>query len=325
MRRSDAGELIVSSSPHHWAGITTNTIMRDVLIALTPAAVGAIYFFGWRAGVIVILSILSAVAAEWGCQRLMNKPTTVADGSAVITGLLLAFNLPPTVPFWLPVVGSVFAIAIVKQAFGGLGKNFVNPALAARAFLLAAWPGAMTTWARPFDAVTTATPLALLPRPVGPAPEATGALPAYLDLFTGIVGGSLGETSALLLLLGAVYLLWRGIIDWRIPAGFLATIALLAWMLGGKGFFHGDPIYHILAGGAILGAFFMATDYVTIPITPRGRWIFGIGCGLITMLVRLYGGYPEGVSYSILIMNVVAPLLDRFTVPAPFGGVKRHA
>ena len=326
MRRSDSGELVVSSSPHRWAGITTTAIMRDVLIALTPAALGAIYLFGWRAGVVICLSIIAALVTEWGCQRLMNKAVTIADGSAVITGLLLAFNLPPTVPFWLPVVGSVFAIAIVKQAFGGLGRNFVNPALAARAFLLAAWPAAMTTWTSPFDAVTTATPLALLPRPVGPAPEATGPLPSYLDLLTGSVGGSLGETSALLLLLGAVYLLWKGIIDWKVPAGFLGTMAVLAWALGGgQGLFSGDPVYHVLSGGAILGAFFMATDYVTIPLTPNGRWIFGIGCGLITMLVRLYGGYPEGVSYSILIMNVAAPLLDRFTVPVPFGGVKRHA
>ncbi|HWI66156.1 MAG TPA: RnfABCDGE type electron transport complex subunit D [Symbiobacteriaceae bacterium] len=325
MRRSDSGELVVSSSPHRWAGITTNTIMRDVLIALAPATLGAVYFFGLQAGAVIAVSVLVAIATEAGCQKWMGKPVTISDGSAAITGLLLAFNLPPTVPVWLPVIGSVFAIAIAKQAFGGLGRNFVNPALAARAFLLAAWPAAMTNWAKPFDAVTTATPLALLPRPFGPAPEAVGALPSYMDLFLGNVGGSLGETSALLLLLGAAYLLWRRIIDWRIPLGFLGTIAVMAWVFGGKGLFHGDPLYHVLAGGAILGAFFMATDYVTTPITPKGRWIFGIACGVITMLVRLFGGYPEGVSYSILIMNVVAPLLDRFTVPVPFGGVKRSA
>lgn len=319
-------ELLVSSSPHLWAGITTNQIMRDVLIALAPAALASFYFFGLRALLVIMLSMAAAAATEMGCQRLMGKPSTVADGSALVTGLLLAMNLPASAPFWLPVVGSVFAIAVAKQVFGGLGRNFVNPALAARAFLLAAWPAAMTNWTRPLDAVTTATPLALMPRPLGPAPEAVGALPSYADLLIGRVGGSLGETSALLLLVGAAYLLYKGIIDWRIPAGFLGTVALLTWVFGGpNGLFSGDPLYHILAGGIILGAFFMATDYVTSPITPRGRWIFAVGCGLITALIRMYGGYPEGVSYSILIMNVAAPLIDKFTVPEPFGGVKRHA
>lgn len=319
-------KLVVSSSPHLWEGTTVSKIMGDVLLALVPAALGSIYFFGWRAAVIICLSMGAAALTELGCQRLMGRPSSLSDGSAMITGLLLAFNLPPTVPFWLPVVGSIFAIAVAKQVFGGLGRNFVNPALAARAFLLSAWPALMTSWSKPFDAVTTATPLAMLPRPLGAAPEAVGALPSYLDLFLGRVGGSLGETSALLLLIGAAYLLWRRIIDWRIPVGYLGTVAVLTWIFGGQGgLFHGDPFYHLLSGGLILGAFFMATDYVTSPITAKGRWIYAFGCGLITSLVRLYGGYPEGVSYSILIMNVVAPLIDRFTVPVPFGGVKQHA
>lgn len=326
MAAAEQTPLLVSSSPHVWAGVTTGRIMRDVLIALAPATIGAVYFFGFRAALVIAITMAAAVLTEWACERLMGKPSTIADGSALVTGLLLAFNLPPAVPLWLPVVGAVFAIAVVKQAFGGLGRNFVNPALAARAFLLAAWPAAMTSWTSPYDAVTTATPLALLPRPSGAAVEAVGELPSYFDLFVGQVGGSLGETSALLLLVGAAYLLIRRIIDWRIPAGFLGTLALFTWAFGGTGgLFTGDPLYHLLAGGAILGAFFMATDYVTGPITPRGRWIFAIGCGLITSLVRLWGGYPEGVSYSILIMNVAAPLIDRFTVPQPFGGVKRHA
>lgn len=326
MSNTESGELLVASSPHVWAGVTTSSIMRDVLIALAPAALGAVYFFGLRAAVIILLSMAAAALTEWGVERLMGKPSTLADGSALVTGLLLAFNLPPSAPFWLPVVGAAFAIAVVKLAFGGLGHNFVNPALAARAFLLAAFPAAMTRWTSPFDAVTSATPLALLPRPIGGLTEAAGQLPSYLDLLLGRVGGSLGETSALLLLLGAAYLLYKQIIDWRIPLGFLGTLALLTWAFGGQnGLFSGDPLYHLLAGGAVLGAFFMATDYVTGPITPRGRWIFAVGCGVITALVRLYGGYPEGVSYSILLMNLAAPMIDRFVVPEPFGGVKRHA
>ncbi|WP_374711758.1 RnfABCDGE type electron transport complex subunit D [Symbiobacterium terraclitae] len=325
MSKTESGELLVASSPHLWAGVSTGRIMRDVLIALAPAALGAVCFFGWRAAAVIALSMGTAALTEWGCERLMGKPSTLADGSALVTGLLLALTLPPASPFWLPVLGAAFAIAVVKVAFGGLGHNFVNPALAARAFLLAAFPAAMTTWTSPFDAVTTATPLAVLPNPFAREVLA-GDLPSYTDLLLGTVGGSLGETSAVLLLLGAAYLLVKQIIDWRIPAGFLATLALFAWVFGGTGgLFTGDPLYHLLAGGAILGAFFMATDYVTAPITARGRWIFAVGCGLITALIRLYGGYPEGVLFAILLMNVATPLIDRFLVPAPFGGVKGRA
>jgi Na+-translocating ferredoxin:NAD+ oxidoreductase subunit D len=326
VKPSDHAELLVSAGPHMWEGLTTGRIMRQVLLALAPAALGAVWLFGWYAGGVMLTCMGAALLTEWGCTRLMGRPASIADGSALVTGLLLAMNLPPEAPLWLPVVGAVFAVAVAKMVFGGLGHNFVNPALAARAFLLAAFPVEMTTWTRPFDAVTAATPLALLARPVGPPPEAAGVLPGYLDLFLGRVGGSLGETSALLLLIGAAYLLWRKLIDWRIPTAFLGTVALFAWMLGGRGgLFRGNPLFHLLAGGVILGACFMATDYVTSPISPRGRWIYGAGCGLITVLIRLYGGYPEGVSYAILIMNVTAPLIDRFTVPVPFGGVKQRA
>jgi len=320
MSKTESGELLVASSPHIWAGVSTGRIMRDVLISLVPAAVGAVVFFGWRAAVIIALSMAAAALTEWGCERLTGKPSTLADGSALVTGLLLALTLPPASPFWLPVVGAAFAIAVVKMAFGGLGHNFVNPALAARAFLLAAFPAAMTTWTSPFDAVTTATPLAVLPNPFSPEVMA-GDLPSYTALLVGTVGGSLGETSKVLLLVGAAYLLVKRVIDWRIPVGFLGTLALFTWVFGGQGgLFTGDPLYHLLAGGAILGAFFMATDYVTGPITAKGRWIFAVGCGLITALIRLYGGYPEGVLFAILLMNVVSPLIDRFLVPAPFGG-----
>jgi len=321
MSALDHDTLLVSSSPHVWSGISTNHIMRDVQIALLPAALGAIYFFGLHAAVIILLSMAAAALTEWCCTKVMGKPSTLADGSALVTGILLAFNLPPAAPFWLPVVGAAFAIAVAKMAFGGLGRNFVNPALAARAFLLAAFPAAMTSFTQPFDAVTTATPLAVLSEAAG-----AGALPTYWDLLIGRHGGSLGETSALLLLIGAAYLLAKRIIDWRIPTGFLGALALVTWVFGGQnGLFTGDPLFHVLAGGAILGAFFMATDYVTSPITPRGRWIYAVGGGLIAALIRLYGGYPEGVSFAILLMNVAAPMIDRFTVPKPFGGVTKRA
>ena len=202
MSKTESGELLVASSPHIWAGVSTGRIMRDVLISLVPAAVGAVVFFGWRAAVIIALSMAAAALTEWGCERLTGKPSTLADGSALVTGLLLALTLPPASPFWLPVVGAAFAIAVVKMAFGGLGHNFVNPALAARAFLLAAFPAAMTTWTSPFDAVTTATPLAVLPNPFSPEVMA-GDLPSYTALLVGTVGGSLGETSKVLLLVGA--------------------------------------------------------------------------------------------------------------------------
>jgi electron transport complex protein RnfD len=295
-----------------------------------------VYFFGGRAALIMAISVLSAVVTEAVVQKLMKKPVTINDWSAVVTGLMLAFNLPPTVPLWLPAVGSAIAIALVKQAFGGLGHNFMNPALAARAILLAAWPVYMTTWADPIhgvmsaatagslnagaDAVSSATPLAILKGLEGTEAQ----LPPLWEVILGSTKGCLGETSDVALLLGAAYLLWRRVINWRIPFSFIGTVALLTWILGPKGLFTGNAIYHVFSGGLILGAFYMATDYSSSPVTPKGQIIMGIGCGIITSIIRLYGGYPEGVTYSILLMNVATPLIDRFTMPRIYGEVKAN-
>jgi electron transport complex protein RnfD len=297
--------------------------MGDVVIALLPASAGAVYFFGFRALTIILISIVTAVAAEALCQYLMGREITIKDYSAVVTGLLLALNFPVSVPYWIPVIGSAFAIIIVKQLFGGLGQNFMNPALAARAFLVASWPAIMTRWTAPgtavVDLVTTATPLAILK---GNAP---GPLPLLGDIFIGNIGGCLGETSAALLILGALYLLYKEIISWRIPATFIGTVALFTWIFGGDAYFTGKFLYHIFAGGLILGAFYMATDYSSSPITRKGQLIYGMGCGLITAVIRIYGGLPEGVTFSILIMNSAGPLIEKYTIPRVFGEVKKNA
>ncbi|MDI3508143.1 MAG: H+/Na+-translocating ferredoxin:NAD+ oxidoreductase subunit [Clostridiales bacterium] len=328
-------QLVVSSSPHVRSESSVSGIMLDVVIALVPAVIAAAIFFGMRALFVIGISIATAVLTEALIQYLMKKPVTINDWSAVVTGLLLAFNLPPTAPWWLAVIGSAFAIAIVKQLFGGLSYNFLNPALAARAFLLASWPVRMTAWAQPgVDAVTTATPLAqpgvdavttATPLAILKGTESAGQLPSLMDMFIGNIGGTIGETSALALLIGAAYLLYKRVINWRIPFVYIATVGVLTWILGPDGAFTGQPLYHILCGGLILGAFFMATDYVTSPVTPLGQIIMGLGCGIITVVIRLYGGYPEGVSYSILFMNVAAPLIERYTVPKKFGEVKGRA
>lgn len=310
--------LVVSSSPHIRGSLTVRKIMMDVTIALLPAGIMGVYFYGWHALLIMVLSVASAVLTEAVIQKLMKKPVTVNDFSAVVTGLLLAYNVPPTAPWWLPVVGSAFAIAIVKQCFGGLGHNFVNPALAGRAFLLVSWPVLMTNFVTPgLDAVASATPLALMKS------GAVEQLPSLWNLFIGNIGGCIGETSALAILIGAAYLVAARLIDIRIPLSFIGTTALLTWIFGGQaGMFTGMPLHHILMGGLMLGAFFMATDYTTSPVSPKARIVFGIGCGVITSVIRIWGGYPEGVSYSILIMNIAAPLLDRFMKPKVFGEVK---
>jgi electron transport complex protein RnfD len=310
----------VSSSPHIRTNSSIQRIMLDVVLALIPAGLVSVYFYGGNAFLVILLGVLSAVLAEALIQKLQKKPVTINDFSAVVTGMLLAYNLPPTAPWWLPVIGSAIAIALVKHVFGGLGHNFMNPALAARAILLAAWPARMTAWVQPgVDAVSTVTPLAVLK-----GMETAGAeLPSLLDLFIGNMGGTIGEVSKAALLLGAAYLFLRGVISWRIPVTFIATTAILVALLGGEGL--NNTIYHILSGGLILGAFFMATDYSSSPVTPKGQIIMGIGCGLITAVIRIYGGYPEGVSYSILIMNVVSPLIDKLTMPRIFGEVKQHA
>ncbi|NMB43233.1 MAG: RnfABCDGE type electron transport complex subunit D [Clostridiales bacterium] len=309
--------LLASSAPHILSNETTSSIMRDVLIALAPATIASVYFFRFAALKLIVLAVVAAVVTEAVMQKAMKKKVTINDYSAAVTGLLLAFNIPASSPWWIPVVGSVFAIAICKQLFGGLGSNFINPALAARGFLLASWPVIMTTWTSPGpDAVATATPLAILK----PGGEAVGEkLPALWDVFVGNIGGSIGETSALLLIVGAIYLFWRGIINWRVPFTYIATVAIIMLAFTGN---ITDMAYHLFAGGLMLGAFYMATDYSSSPVTPKGQIIFGIGCGLITSIIRLKGGYPEGVSYSILLMNVATPLIDKYTSPKVFGGAK---
>lgn len=322
--------LIVSSSPHIRSEESVSRIMLDVIIALIPAAIVAVINFGWRVALVIGVSVLTAVITEAICQKLMKKPITINDLSAVVTGVLLAYNLPPTIPLWIVVVGAVIAIALVKQIFGGLGQNFMNPALAARAILLAAWPVEMTKWQLPMNvdalsnatssATSTATPLAILKDGDG----VWATLPSLWDVFIGNVGGSIGEVSAIALLIGAAYLLYRRVINWRIPTAFIGTVALLTWIFGKNGLFTGQWIYHIFVGGLLLGAFFMATDYSTSPVTPKGQIIMGIGCGIITTVIRLVGGYPGGVSYSILIMNIATPLIDRYTRPRVCKEVKAN-
>lgn len=303
----------VSSSPHIRTKTTVQTIMRDVLIALLPAAIAAVYFFKIQALLIMLVSVVSSMAFEALWQKLMKQKITVLDLSAAVTGLLIAFNLPPSAPLWLPVVGSAFGIIIVKQFFGGIGQNIMNPALAARAFLLASWPVQMTTWT--VDGVSGATALGILK-------EGNGTLPGLFDAFVGNIGGCIGETSALALLAGGLYLLYKHVITWHIPVIYIGTVSVLTLVLGRNGFMSGDFVYEILIGGLMLGAFFMATDYTTSPMTKKGQIIFALGCGLLTSVIRIYGGYPEGVSYSILIMNLFVPLIDKYVTPRVFGGAK---
>jgi len=311
-------KFIVSGTPHVRSKDSIQGIMRDVLIGLTPAALMGIYVFGINALVIMVISIASAIFFEYLYQKLMKKPITITDLSAAVTGLLLAMNMPASAPYWMPIVGSAFAIIIAKQLFGGLGQNFINPALAARAFLLASYPTAMTTWPAPtgVDAVTVATPLALLK-----AGEITTATSGdMMNALVGTVGGCIGETSAIALIIGGVYLIVRHVISWRIPVVYIATVFILTALIGRNGV--RIPQYEIFVGGLMLGAFFMATDYASSPVTPLGQIIMALGCGLLTTLIRIFGGYPEGVSYSILIMNLCVPLIDRFTEPKIFGALE---
>lgn len=296
--------LAVSSSPHIKSNGSIEREMWFVVLALLPAAVYGIYFFGLNSMWVIIVSISSALLAEAAMQKIRKKPITVYDGSAFLTGLLLALCLPPTVPLWIPLIGAVFAVAVGKHIFGGLGHNIFNPALVGRVFLVASWPALMTKWINP-DGVTGATPLALAKQGITDI--------SYQNLFIGSVGGCIGETSALLLLIGALFLFWKRVINWRIPVTYLATTFVLSWIFGG------DPLFHLLAGGLILGAFFMATDPVTSPVTKNGRLIFGFGCGLMTVILRFFSGYPEGVMFAILLMNSATPLIDRFTKQKQFG------
>lgn len=300
--------LIVTSSPHIHSGESTSKIMLTVAAALLLPTIGSIYFFGPRALALVIVSSVAAVITEAIFQKLRNRPITIKDGSALVTGMLLALNLPPGLPYWMASVGAVVAISLGKQIYGGIGANPFNPALIGRVFLMVSFTGPMTTWINPVDGTTGATPLSLM--------KMQGISTDYMKLFLGNVGGSLGETSALLIIIGGLFLIFKGYADWRIPASYLGTVAILSLILGR------DPIFHLLAGGLMLGAFFMATDMVTTPITKKGKIIFGIGAGFFTVLIRFFGGYPEGVSFSILLMNAFTPIINRFTVPRIYGEVK---
>jgi electron transport complex protein RnfD len=345
--------LVVSSSPHFRGKGSTARIMFDVIIALLPAVIGAWVFFRGRALIVLGASVAAAVLAEFLMLRVRGRKATAADiNSAIVTGILLAFCVTATLPWWAAALGSAFGIAIAKHCFGGLGFNIFNPALAGRIFIMHAYIVRMTLWTPTYfeekelqrpeaaqaaeasqrvDAETYATPLGKIKEGIQqkrPIEEIKRSLPSRWSLFVGNVGGCLGETSALLLLVGAAYLLVRRIITLHIPLAFLGSLALLTWIFGGGHmiggqprihFFHGDPLFHVLAGGAVLGAFFMATDMVTSPMTRKGMLLFGFGCGAITTIIRLWGGFPEGVSYSIFLMNMCVPLIDRFTMPKLFG------
>ena len=310
-----AEKYTVSAAPHIFNKITTPQIMRQVLFALVPAVLASVYFFRARAGLLIIVSVAACILTEAAFQKLRQKPATIADGSAVLTGLLLALVLPPAAPLWVVGLGGIIAIVLGKQIFGGLGHNIFNPALVGRAFLLIAFPKLMTTWTKPIslDAVTSATPLGLM--------KFDHIQTSIADLFVGNVSGSLGETSALAIILGGLYLLIRKFMGWRVPVGFLGSVVLLGWI-----FNRVDAVnfpsasFHLFSGGLMLGAIFMATDPVTNPVTKLGRWIFGIGCGVIVVIIRLLGGMPEGVTFAILIMNAATPLVNMLTRPRRFGG-----
>jgi electron transport complex protein RnfD len=327
---STPAQWLVSPSPHAHSGESVQRIMLDVILALLPALVAAVWFFGWNAVRLTAVCVTVCVLAEAVARRLMARDLGIQDLSAVVTGLLLAFNLPPTLPSWMAALGALVAIVIAKQLYGGIGFNLFNPALIGRSVLLISFPVAMTTWAAPLqgfyvraaDAVTTATPLGLWK-----TAWTTGAAPAgYFDqvtlghLFLGNRAGCIGETCVLALLLGALYLLWRRCISWHTPVAYLGAVALFAGILYAVDSERNLPVlYHMLSGGVVLGALFMATDMVTTPVTRTGMIVFGLGCGLLTMLIRKWGGYPEGCSFSILIMNAFTPLINRFTQPRVFG------
>ena len=320
-------ELTISSSPHVHAPVTTQTIMRDVLIALAPALIGSVFLFGFRALLVTLLSAAACVFFEWAYAKLTKTPCKIYDLSAAVTGVLLAFVCPVTIPYWCIIIGDFFAMIVVKAIFGGIGRNIVNPALAGRAFMFS-YPALMTTWVKPgfanwagifstADAVTGATPLAHMGK--GMLPEATVS-----EMFLGNIGGCIGETSALLLLIGLAYLLIRKVITLRIPLSFIGTVAVLTVLFPqGNGNFQWMAA-QLFSGGLFLGAIFMATDYVTSPLTRMGQIVFGIGCGVLTVVIRYFGGYPEGVSYAILIMNCCVVLLDRIGRPKKFGAPKKE-
>ena len=311
-------ELIVSHSPHIITPVSVSRIMRYVIIALLPALIAGTINFGKRVLILAVVCSGACVLFEHLWNKIMKTKNTISDLSAIVTGLLIALNVPVTLPFYMAIIGCFFAIIIAKQFFGGLGHNFINPALAARGFLLASWAGAMTTFVEPGEAVhifsnadviTSATPLALLK-------EGASGLPSLGELFMGNIGGSMGETSVLAILIGAGFLVYKKVISLNTPLSYILTLFVLGYIGGDSG------LFHILSGGVMLGAFFMATDYTTTPTTGKGQIIFGIGCGVITFVIRKWGGYPEGVTYAILLMNVATPLIDKYIKPRPFGKIK---
>lgn len=315
--------LVVSIAPYIKAKDSTKKIMWLVSLSLIPAGAAGAFIFGIYSLYVIAASVLSAVITEAAILAVRKKEIAISDGSAVLTGLLLAYNLPPEVPLWLPVVGSFFAIAVAKQLFGGLGHNIFNPALAGRAFLMLSWPIYMTTWKNPRwlpDAVTSATPLALFKNTELDLLKGV----SYQDLFLGNRGGSIGEVCIIALLIGAAYLFYKKYLTWHIPLSYISTVAVLSWIFNGRnGLFSGDALFFILTGGLVLGAFFMATDYVTSPLSPRGKIVFGLGCGFLTFIIRRFAGYPEGVSYAILMMNAAVPVIDKYTFPKWFGWEKK--
>lgn len=321
-----AKKLTVSASPHVRSNETTTGIMLDVIIALVPALVMSVVYFGLRAIVLTATCVASCVFFEYISRKLMKRSNTLGDLSAIVTGIILAFNLPATLPLWMAVIGSVIAIVVVKQMFGGIGQNFVNPAMTARIILMVSFPTAMAKWVAPFtntwaaDAVTTATPMASLAAVEGGDLSMAENLPSLAQMFIGNHGGSMGEVCSIALICGGVYLLLRKVISPIIPVCFIGTVAVC--MLFAGNFNLEFVAYQLLGGGLMLGAFFMATDYTTSPITKKGKVIFGIGCGLITSVIRIFGALPEGVSFSIILMNILVPHIENLTTLKPFGFVK---
>ncbi|MDW7679147.1 MAG: RnfABCDGE type electron transport complex subunit D [bacterium] len=317
---TESRRFIITAAPHLVASDTISSIMRNVILALVPAILLAIYLFGLNALLLLSSCILFSLLTEYLFNIGRKKPVSLNDYSAVITGLLLALTLPPDFPLWAAAIGAIVAIALGKQIFGGLGHNIFNPALVGRAFLQASFPVLMTTWTEPIssnlEVVTTATPLALM--------KFQHQFTPYAKLFLGNVSGSLGETSALALIIGALYLFYKRIIGWRIPVAYLGTVFIFggSWWAIAPLEYH-DPIFHLLSGGLMLGAFFMATDMVTTPVTPKGRLFFGFGAGFLLVLIRNFGGLTEGVMYSILLMNGITPLIDHYTKPKIFGSGSR--
>lgn len=323
-------KLIVSSSPHVRTNKDTSYIMKQVVIALLPATLAALFFFRLSALNVIFFCVTGSVGAEFVCQKISKQESTIGDFSAVVTGLLLAFNVPASLPWWMCLLGAAFAIIVVKMVFGGIGNNFVNPALAARAFLLASFPVAMTLWTRTgvnwissgnIDAYTTATPLSFLKAGSNGVSSLADSGISISNMLIGNIGGCIGETSAVLIILGGLYLMYKGIINYVIPTFYICTVAILMFILGGFNFTF--VIYELLAGGLMLGAFFMLTDYTTSPMTKKGQIIYAVLAGLITTVIRLYGGYPEGVSYSILLVNIMTPLIDKYTKTKVFGEVSK--